>query len=230
MNIAESDESWLIQPEVTSTQAVLAQLLAANSPVRIVVAEQQSEGKGRFDRTWQSPKGSLAMSIAFDAYSNFKKPWLIGMACACAAAGVLHCRLQWPNDLVLESKKLGGVLTEVIQGIPIVGIGVNLSIEHFSREVESIAISLHQYRALVPDAVSCAKEIVARIRSFPDPESWTDLEPIWNLFDSTAGKIYRLSDGNQATAIGIGPEGELIASLQGETISVVAADAILGNS
>ncbi len=62
----------------------------------------------------------------------------------------------------------------------------------------------------------------------PEPEHWSDLQPVWTLFDDTAGKHYRLISGEEAIAIGIGPEGELVCAVEGETTMVMAAEAILG--
>lgn len=168
------------------------------------------------------------MSIAFRDYADHPRPWLIGMATAVAAASVIHCRLRWPNDLFLDDKKAGGVLTEVFQGIPVVGVGINVNVVEFPTELTPHATSLALHRPSEYDVRTIAQDIVSRLDDLPEPDHWEPLQPIWSLFDDTPGKHYRLLSGEEALAIGIGPEGELVCSVDGETTMVMAAEAILG--
>lgn len=177
---------------------------------------------------------SVSLSLTFPDYADHPSPWLIGMGVAAAAAGALHCRLRWPNDLFIDNKKLGGVLTEIVtdpQGrrIPIVGIGVNIRTHSFPEELRDIATSLANHRPEFPTPIEAAHQIVQRIRLAPEPDSWSSLQPQWMLFDSTPEKHYRLHDGSEAIAIGVGPRGELICAVEGETQIVLAADALFGS-
>ncbi len=174
------------------------------------------------------------MSLAFMTYADHPKPYLVGMAVAAAAAAVLHCEVAWPNDLVSDGHKLGGVLTELIvddQGrrIPVVGIGINLNQRSFPAEIKEIAASLAMINGGVYVPITVAESIVARIASMPEPNEWSDLAPVWNLFDHTPGKRYRTLEGAEAMALGVGPEGQLMCSVNGETTSIMAADAIFGS-
>jgi BirA family biotin operon repressor/biotin-[acetyl-CoA-carboxylase] ligase len=96
--------------EVTSTQDV-----ARGLPVgSVVVADHQTAGRGRLGRRWEAPPGSaLLASLA------------AGVAAARACGE--RVRLKWPNDLLLEGRKLGGILVEVHGDTCVVGIGINLS-------------------------------------------------------------------------------------------------------
>jgi BirA family transcriptional regulator, biotin operon repressor / biotin---[acetyl-CoA-carboxylase] ligase len=220
--------------EVDSTQALAAELLARGEAPGVVLARHQTAGKGRFDRAWYSSAGeSLTMSLVFLDYPEHPKPWLLGMSLAVAAAGVLHSRLRWPNDLVIQGKKVGGVLTELkpdMKGamVPVVGLGINLNQTEFPLEVREVATSLALEREGNWQPREVALEILARLESLPEPSSWHDLQPIWRLFDDTPGKRYRLQSGEEAVALGIGPEGELLCAVEGESRTVMAADAILG--
>lgn len=216
---------WRIVDRVESTQDLIVQPEFAG--VDVLIAQEQTGGRGRLQRAWYSGSAgdSLAMSIAFVAFAGHPKPWLIGMACAVAAASAVHAHLQWPNDLVLDGKKLGGILTEIVGGIPIVGIGINLNQTEFPVEIAGIATSLAIHRPAQYDTEAVARSIWERLARMPEPRSWGDIQPIWNLFDETKGKPYRLPDGREGVAIGIGPEGELLVSVEGETERVLAADA-----
>ncbi len=234
---APLDESrWNVLDQCSSTNSLASDLVQSGrfEQTDVIVADHQTAGRGRFDRSWISPPGgSLAATWIATPYADHRQPWLIGMSLAAAAAGALHCQLQWPNDLILEGRKLGGVLTEVVadpQGrrIPLVGIGVNLNVESFPAEIAGIAISLsgHHHGRYEPNVV--LRSLLERLALLPEPDSWESLRPIWALFDATPGKKFRLPSGEIATGIGIGPEAELLCSVDGEARSVMAADAILG--
>lgn len=218
---------------VDSTQAVVSDALKEGRAPWIARADYQSAGRGRFDRVWESGPGeSLMVSMAFRDYADHPRPHLIGMAIAVAAAGVLHCQLQWPNDLVLNGKKLGGILTEIItdaegRRVPVVGVGINLKQASFPPELAH-ATSIALERGSSDDPLRVLNLILYRLDLLPEPDSWADLSPSWMLFDRTPGKLYKLQDGRQGVAIGIGPEGQLLCAVDGESTSVLAADAIFG--
>ncbi len=219
---------------VASTQEIAADFLKHGENVGAVLAHHQTKGRGRFGREWISEKDtSLTMSLIFRDYTDHPKPYLIGMSVAIAAAGAIHAMLQWPNDLILGYQKAGGILTELIPDqdgrlVPVVGVGLNLNQKTFPAAIKETATSVHLYHGGLYEPTSIAETIIQRLKPLPEPATWAELAPIWHLFDHTPGKKYKLLDGKEATALGIGPEGQLICSVEGETTSVLAADAILG--
>ena len=101
---------------------------ARDCPVgTIVMAETQTNGRGRYGRVWQSPRGNLYASFVFesdpmrDKYLSF----LTGLALA-ESLPEFNVRLKWPNDVLLDGKKVAGILLETVGDKIIVGIGVNL--------------------------------------------------------------------------------------------------------
>lgn len=121
----------------------------------IIIAEEQTKGKGRLGRNWVSPKGKgIWMSIILKpkmAPSEVAKLTLIGAAAvneALGQIGIGTC-IKWPNDILIQNKKVCGILTEmscelnminyVIMGI---GINVNLDREDFNEELIDKATSL----------------------------------------------------------------------------------------
>ncbi|MFM9872752.1 MAG: biotin--[acetyl-CoA-carboxylase] ligase [Fimbriimonadaceae bacterium] len=222
---------FALYPSVASTQDIARERLEIGETPAVIFSHHQTEGRGRFQRTWHSTYGdSLTMSIIFHDYKNHKEPWLIGMSAAIAVASTIHCQLQWPNDLVYGGKKVGGILTELITSggkskVPIVGIGINLNQTSFPEEIAHRATSIKVQTGRETDAESLARQIVANLQNAPEPDSWASLRPAWELFDNTPGKEYKLTTGELATAIGIGPNGELLCSVNGETTSVMAAEA-----
>lgn len=120
----------------------------------LVVADVQSGGKGRRGRTWVTPSGTtIAMSIVVRPPIRPEKASMltlvIGMAAVRAIAEVtsLTAQIKWPNDLVIEGKKLSGTLTEMstdLEGIHyvIIGTGINANIGEFPEEIRETATSL----------------------------------------------------------------------------------------
>lgn len=107
---------------------VSTNITAREYPVgTVVMAETQTGGRGRYGRIWQSPKGNLYVSFVFesnpmrDQYLSF----LTGLALAESLPEFAVC-LKWPNDVLLEGKKVAGILLENCGDKIIVGIGVNL--------------------------------------------------------------------------------------------------------
>ncbi len=225
---------WIERDEVESTQSEMARLLADGQPGGILLASHQAAGKGRFGRPWISERGdSLTMSIAFEAYIGHPRPWLIGMATACACAEVLDCKLRWPNDLGLNGQKLGGIITDLLptsngKNVPVVGVGINLLQATFPAQLEGIATSLLLQRGSAPHPESLATKIIDRLREMPEPIEWNDILPIWAAHDATPGKRYKLPCGDEAMAIKVGAGGELICTINGEQKTVLAADALFG--
>lgn len=226
---------WEILEEVASTQNVAAEALRVDAPIGIVFAHQQSQGRGRFGRTWLSRRGdSLTFSLIFHEYADHPKPYLVGMSVALAVAGAMHCQLRWPNDLVENGRKMGGILTEMLidpsgRRVPVVGVGVNLNQAEFPPEIAEFATSATLAHGGSYDARTVAEKIVERLAALPEPDSWDVLAPIWNLFDATPGKRFRLATGEEAVALGIGSEGQLLCSVDGESQAVMAAEALFGS-
>lgn len=90
----------------------------------IVVAEEQTAGRGRLDRTWTAPPGS-ALLASFVVEPNPLASIAAGVAAAEACGA--EVRLKWPNDLLLDGRKLGGILVEGSPGRMVIGIGINLT-------------------------------------------------------------------------------------------------------
>jgi len=108
----------------------------------------QTNGRGRLGRKWESGCGGLYMSVVLKppAGADIRAlPLIAGLAASCAVEKVsgLKAMLKWPNDLLVGSKKIAGILTESKLPIHIVcGIGINVNGEGFSPELGGKATSL----------------------------------------------------------------------------------------
>lgn len=120
----------------------------------LVVAEQQECGRGRRGRIWESQKGSgIYMSLLLRPRINPEDASMLTLVAAMAVVKSLRETLQlsaeikWPNDIVLNGKKICGILTEMSAEIDainyvIIGIGINVSHTEFSKELAAIATSI----------------------------------------------------------------------------------------
>jgi BirA family biotin operon repressor/biotin-[acetyl-CoA-carboxylase] ligase len=105
---------------VGSTQDVARELPIGS----IVVAEHQAAGRGRLDRRWESPPGT-ALLASFVLKPNPLLSLAAGVACAEACGP--DVRLKWPNDLLLDGRKLGGILVESSPAKAVCGVGITLT-------------------------------------------------------------------------------------------------------
>ena len=104
---------------VTSTQDV-----ARTLPVgTVVVADHQTAGRGRLGRRFEAPPGT-ALLASWVMPAHTLAPIAAGVAAAQACGD--EVRLKWPNDLLLDGRKLGGILVERIGQKCVVGTGINL--------------------------------------------------------------------------------------------------------
>ena len=90
----------------------------------VVVADHQTAGRGRRGRAWEAPPGS-GLFATFVLEPSPTIVFAAGVAAAEACGGGV--RLKWPNDLVLDDRKLGGILAEIRGDRALVGIGINVS-------------------------------------------------------------------------------------------------------
>ncbi|HKB29426.1 MAG TPA: biotin--[acetyl-CoA-carboxylase] ligase [Streptosporangiaceae bacterium] len=119
-----------------STNTDLLRAAAAGAPEgTVLAAEEQAAGRGRMGRSWLSPpRAALAFSVlvrpaGVPASHRGWLPLLAGVAAASALRQVTAVRamLKWPNDVLVEGRKLAGILAEQTGDAIVVGIGVNVS-------------------------------------------------------------------------------------------------------
>lgn len=129
---------------IDSTNEYAKDLLKKNVPEgTVVLADSQEQGKGRFGKQWYSPEGGIWMSVILRP----SDPTLISIAAAVAVCEALHLNgilpgIKWPNDILLNGKKIAGILVELVDDTVIIGIGLNLNIRSFPKELQDIASSV----------------------------------------------------------------------------------------
>jgi len=157
--------------EVGSTQAVLRNLGAFGvEEGTVVVAKRQTAGKGRHGREWVSPEGGLYMSLLLRPPQTAMLQTLTLAASLAVVRGIenvtgLKTGIRWPNDVMVEGKKVAGVIAESSftgQGLEfvMVGIGVNCNSKVTSVEASNPATSLSEELGREADIKKLRQEIL----------------------------------------------------------------------
>ncbi|GAA6617635.1 biotin--[acetyl-CoA-carboxylase] ligase [Scytonema sp. NUACC26] len=153
--------------KVSSTNQILWNLLNQGAePGCTVIATQQTAGKGQWGRQWISNDGGLYLSVAIAPKLDVTNGYQLTLATAWGIAKQLQesgipTSIKWPNDLVLNRRKLGGILTEtkVKQGQieqAIIGVGIN-----WANPVPETGINLKTWQALNDSKSIPSLEILA---------------------------------------------------------------------
>jgi len=116
----------------SSNDEVRRRFDSGDAPGLVVWAKEQTAGRGRRGRTWISPRGNLHCSILLTARSPEEAPQLAFVAAAALRQGLhsllpqLPFRCKWPNDLLVQGRKIAGMLLESAAPHVILGVGVNV--------------------------------------------------------------------------------------------------------
>jgi len=113
---------------VGSTQDVMKERLSSLDPGKItaITAKEQTAGRGREGRAFRSPPGGLYMTAALHIEGPLQKHIALSLLVGLAISRLIpKIRLKWPNDLLIDHKKVGGILIETRAPWWLVGIGIN---------------------------------------------------------------------------------------------------------
>jgi BirA family transcriptional regulator, biotin operon repressor / biotin---[acetyl-CoA-carboxylase] ligase len=199
--------------ETDSTNDRARELATAGAPHgALVTAAAQSAGRGRQGRTWSAPPGhALLMSVVL----REPHPLLpLAAAVAVAAAAGDDARIKWPNDVLVEDRKVAGILAEgrPQEGWAVLGIGVNVAVRvrDLPAELHATAGTLGRGPADVePFLTSLLAELERALALAPER-----MLESWRSRDALLGRPVRWS-GGEGTAAGIDGEGRLVVELAG---------------
>lgn len=195
----------------------------------LVVADRQSAGKGRRGRGWESPKGeNIYMSLLLRPKIEPSKAPMLTLVMAYSVALAireqeeLEVGIKWPNDLVVGTKKICGILTEMNAEIDyinyvVIGVGINVNVKKFPEELSEKATSLFNEQGKeVRRAVLMAKIMQLfeeNYERFLKEQNLAFLQEAYNqLLVSRGREVTVLEPGHEypAHAIGINETGELL--------------------
>ena len=163
----------------------------------VVGAEEQTAGQGRYGRTWHSEDGSglyvsIVLRYAFDVHAMPVVTLALGLAAVEAILKVtdLGCDLRWPNDVLIQSKKCGGILTQLEGSAIIAGIGINVNQTSFPPELRSFATSLRMASGQAHSRDRLLVELLASVDSFCTLLEKEGRAPILSMFSLASSFVY----------------------------------------
>lgn len=230
--------------ETGSTNADAAAAVRAGAAEGLViVAELQTAGRGRADRTWQAPlRSGLAVSVLlrppFPRDTWGWLPLLTGLAVVSPLAPIsgLDLGLRWPNDVLVGERKLAGLLAEVVDDAVVVGLGLNVSLRADELPVPtatSLAIEASTVtdrepvlRAVLRDLERCYLALVA---AGGDAER-SGLLDAYRSVCTTVGRQVRVTlPGDrvlEGTAVDVDPAGRLVVDTADGRHALAAGDVV----
>jgi BirA family biotin operon repressor/biotin-[acetyl-CoA-carboxylase] ligase len=209
----------------------------------IVIARKQKRGKGRMGRTWISPEGGLWMSIIFRPKFNVNNIIFTQFMGALAIAEAImeitniRCALKWPNDVMINEKKVCGILVDVNleskDKVIVMGVGLNANIETSSvndnlTDNSIKATSLKKEYGNDIDLVHLTKAIIDRVEYYYyellSTGKTLEIIDLWKKNSDIIGKKGVVYDGNKKVVgkvINIDKDGSLLMKLEDSSIKRV---------
>ena len=209
----------------------------------IIAAETQTKGKGRLGRLWSSPKykGIYFSLILRPAIPPNEAPVLTLLSAVAACEAIKNftgesARIKWPNDIFLNNKKLGGILTELsaeTDQVRFVAIGIGLNVNNDKKSLTSGATSLREEKGEVVSRLGLLQELLRRLEDnyllFKAQKTGIILEK-WREYSMTLNKrikVYSHKEHIEGQAQDVDVDGGLLVRVDsGITKKVMAGDVV----
>jgi len=232
-------------PAVESTMNEISRLAAEGAPEgTAVIADLQTSGRGRAGRVWTTPPGtamlcSVLLRPRLDVHLLSLLPIDVGLAIAGAIESVapVRCQLKWPNDVLIDGRKIAGVLVQtraIGEQVDHVNLGFGINLDTTKDDLPPGATSLatasgvNVNRSQFEDAVF--NHLTERYFAYCASGGEVDREP-WSKRAYLIGAQVRVVDGDQAiegTHLGIDANGALLLRTEEGVRAIVAGDLTRG--
>lgn len=208
----------------------------------LIVAGRQSAGKGRLGREWFSPVGGIWLSIIL--YPQLSPSYISRITLMTAVAIVkaikvctqIKSQIKWPNDILINEKKVCGILTEMSAELDIInwvvvgiGINVNIDLREFPEDIQENTISLKETSGKEISRVKLAQTFLQEFEKYYEILKRREFSSIlkeWKLYSHTLGKKIRVDIGERiitGEAVDINEEGSLILKKEdGELVEIIS--------
>lgn len=237
--------------EVSSTNT-LAKFLSMNDVENgtVIISEKQTQAKGRSGKQWESPLGGVWMSIILNPNVDHSKLPLITLATGVAVAktlesiGVENPEIKWPNDIMINGKKVCGILTEAVAKFNtienvIIGVGIdaNLDVEQFPEELQEGTTTLKKELGRDGNENLLIKTFLEEFEKISEQfshEGYEDILKEWRKRSYSIGKIVEVREPfntyYDAYVLGLSKEGALVVEkIDGTLEKVISGECIIKN-
>lgn len=228
---------------VSSTNDVLRDIAFKGAGEGTVVcAKNQHSGRGRNGRSWLSPNGKgIYMSILFRPDTDLQKVPSLTLLCGLSVCEAIRkngvdALIKWPNDVVINGKKLCGILAEANfcekLNFVVVGIGINCDSVEFDEEIKDIATSMSlesgketDKAKLLGDILSCIDENYDNFKKF----GFKGICEKYKALSAVLGKCVNIlgKEAYKALALDINEDGSLVVEKNGEKRTVFSGEVSL---
>jgi BirA family biotin operon repressor/biotin-[acetyl-CoA-carboxylase] ligase len=224
---------YLYEESCESTQQLLERDLDEGAAA---VCDVQTQGRGRLGRGWETPPGSAILCSVLLKPGTAQPLEQLSLVAGLAAAETveralgLAVQLKWPNDVMVNRRKVAGVLAEAAQGSVVVGIGINVnqSREDLPADSKIEPASLYTTDGVRRERAPLLGELLASLeRSY---DSWLE-GGLDALYDTLGARDFLRGrrvfvDGKTGTGVGIDRSGRLEVDLDGERVAVESGEVL----
>ena len=207
--------------EVTSTNDLCREEQKKSSVITVVTADKQTQGRGRNNKVWESPHGNVSFSFGFTSSKLIHGLSVkTGLTAAKTISKTLDkpVQLKWPNDLIFQSKKIGGILVEAEnvgkKFIIVIGIGINFSIK--AKENHWGDLNIDSYELKERFISNLIQNLVADIIDDPN-DNW---HHEWNEFCMHLNQEVALENNETYIFRGVNNLGEMIGKKGSQTFEI----------
>jgi len=206
-----------------STMDIARQLARKGCPeFSVVIAGTQTSGRGRMDRTWQSPHGGLYFTLVLRPSIPVALSPLINFVASLTLARTMQAfcgvdaRVKWPNDILIQGRKVCGMLSEMeaeADQVAFVNIGIGININNDPPPDVPSATSI---KAAAGKSISCTSflsDFLDRLESWLRRQDIANIVPEWKACSATLGQHVRIESQQGMTegkAVDVDPNGALV--------------------
>jgi BirA family biotin operon repressor/biotin-[acetyl-CoA-carboxylase] ligase len=219
-----TDRRILRFPSVSSTQTV-----AAAEPLgTVILADEQTAGQGRHGHAWHSPPGTgLYLSVVLPPTPLLTLALGVATIEAIAQTTGITCDLRWPNDLMLDNRKVAGILVQLVNQHAICGIGINVNQTEFPHELPATSLRIHSQRTY--DREFLLDALLPAIDAVVQEDATTILRLFAHASSYVAGRRVTVDQPGgfiSGTTAGLDPNGYLIVRKDDGTDTLILAGGV----
>jgi BirA family biotin operon repressor/biotin-[acetyl-CoA-carboxylase] ligase len=226
--------------EVNSTNEVAKSLAPSCQNGTVILAETQTQGRGRLSRHWSSPPGGVWMSLVLKPEMPLARVYQINMAVSVAVSRAifsllgLEAGIKWPNDLLIRDRKICGILMEVSAEVgrldyAVVGLGINANVSLCNFPDEWMSTSIARELGHEVNRLDLIQRILMDIEEAYEMMGSIEIYEEWRRRSITLGRCVCITS-NSGTLVGVvedlNEDGALLLRTESGRQRVLAGDCI----
>jgi BirA family biotin operon repressor/biotin-[acetyl-CoA-carboxylase] ligase len=226
--------------EVSSTNEYARSIAVNSKDGTVILAETQTAGRGRLSRPWSSPRGGIWMSLILKPEVPLAQVYRINMAVSVALSRAvfglygLKADIKWPNDLLINERKLCGILMEISAEVDrldfaLIGIGLNANVDVSSFPEEWRVTSLSKELGRSISRTELVQRILQEIEETYNKMGSEEIYEEWRDRSATLGRYVRITSASgdlEGEAVALSKDGALYLETDKGTKRILAGDCI----